>query len=179
MNFRPNPARPRRPEPNKSNVAGSGVAAGSEQEGQLSNVRIFNNLLHHNDLLGVDLHACCTATHPVDNVQILNNTMVSNGVGWGGGIYVENTQATGVVIRNNIVSGNLSFQIFLEPPAAPDILIDHNLIDGFIGDPGEVFGTDYQTGDPLFVNAVPNDFHLQTNSPAVDTGTAVPDVLTD
>ncbi len=160
--------------------SGSGIALGSEMGGNLSNIRIYNNLIYNNELLGIDVHACCIDSHPVKNVQVLNNTLFNNGIApWGGGIYVENTQATGVVIRNNIVSDNLGFQISLESPAPTDIIIDYNLIDGYIGDPGEVRGDNYQEGDPLFVSAADNDFHLQASSPAINHGMNDPLVTTD
>jgi len=35
------------------------------------------------------------------------------------------------------------------------------------------------TADPLFVNASAGDFHLQSNSPAIDAGISIPEVTTD
>ncbi|MCP4226927.1 MAG: hypothetical protein GY773_26595, partial [Actinomycetia bacterium] len=44
------------------------------------------------------------------------------------------------------------------------------MIDGFRGDSGEIYGTDYVTGDPLFVDAAGANFHPQAGSPAIDQG---------
>jgi len=35
------------------------------------------------------------------------------------------------------------------------------------------FGTNYITGNPLFVNANGGDFHIQKNSPAIDRGSSI------
>ncbi len=161
-------------------INGDGIAIGSEQGGRLDNIRIFNNIIYDNLWTGIDLHACCISQHPVHNVQIVNNTVVANGRDpWGGGIYIENDQAAGVTIRNNIVSDNLSFQILLEGNPPADAQIDYNLIHGFRNEAGETYGDHYQLGDPLFSDPAIHDYRLQTGSPAIDTGVAVQFVSTD
>ena len=66
-------------------------------------------------------------------IQILNNTFYNNGRGsWGGGIAVDNPYARNVVIRNNILSQNLLFQLEVEPDVSiQSLVVDHNLIHGF------------------------------------------------
>jgi hypothetical protein len=61
----------------------------------------------------------------------------------GGGIAVDNPQASGVVVRNDIVSGIASFQILVASGVpASNVSVDHNLIDGFRGtEKGETRGT--------------------------------------
>jgi hypothetical protein len=49
-------------------------------------------------------------------------------------------------------------------------VIDHNLIDGYIGGQGEAKGSDYVEGDPEFVNQANADFHLRNTSPAIEKG---------
>ena len=85
----------------------------------------------------------------------------------------ENMDTAGLVIRNNICSDNHSFQIAIEGPDPGSVTADHNLIDGFQGYPGEIYGTDYQEGDPLFVSTASDDLHLQSGSIAIDNGSAV------
>jgi hypothetical protein len=159
-------------------VDGDGIVLASEQGGLLKQVRVFNNLVHDNRWLGISLSDCCIAQRPLDDIQIVNNTLFRNGWDappdrWGGGLAHANDQATGVVVRNNIVAGNLSFQIALEGPAAAGVTVDHNLVDGFRGYPGEIRGTDYQEGDPGFANAAGLDFHLTEGSIAIDAGSAL------
>jgi hypothetical protein len=51
--------------------------------------------------------------------------------------------------------------------------VQNDLIDGYRDYAGEMRGSDYVEGDPLFVNASGADFHLQPSSPAVDKGSSV------
>ncbi len=153
-------------------ISANGFAVGSEMGGLLENIEVYNNIAYNNRWCGIHLHVCCIDNHPVRGVKVINNTFYNNGwEPWGGGILVENPQAEDVVIRNNICSQNLSFQIAVNP-AMPtgNLTVDHNLIDGYRGDEGEIYGSDYVEGDPMFVNAAGADFHLQGNSPAIDSG---------
>ncbi|HPO14200.1 MAG TPA: right-handed parallel beta-helix repeat-containing protein, partial [Candidatus Hydrogenedentes bacterium] len=156
-------------------VEGDGITLASEQGGLLENIRVYNNIAYHNAWTGLDVSQCCSDTHPLQNLYIVNNTFYNNGIGeWGGGIFLDNPQASGVVIRNNICSQNLSFQIaVVEDAPISNYVIDHNLIDGFRGEePGETRGTEYQEGSAGFVNVAASDFHLTGTSPAIDHGAA-------
>jgi hypothetical protein len=155
-------------------VANDGLAIASEQGGLLENVVLYNNVAYSNKSAGVYASACCTASHPVRDVWIVNNTLYNNGSSWGGGIMIDNPQAQGILIRNNIASQNLSFQIALDPAfAAQQATVDHNLIDGFRGYVGEIRGNEYVEGDPLFIDAPAGNLHLDALSPAIDRATAL------
>jgi hypothetical protein len=104
------------------------------------------------------------------NLQVVNNTFVNNGVEWGGGIYSENPDVEQVLLRNNIVSQNLTFQILLEGSPLTEFIVDHNLIDGYRGENGELYGDTYIEGDPLFLGPGAANFHLSTGSPAIGRG---------
>jgi hypothetical protein len=143
-------------------------------------VSVYNNVAYGNGFYGLGISDCCPgpASHPLRNILIVNNTFYNNGLGaWGGGIGVgDNPDVEGLVIRNNICSQNLSFQIAVDPSIPPEnYTVDHNLIDGFRGlvGEGEIYGDDYVEGDPLFVNAAGGSFHLREDSPAIDAGSAV------
>jgi hypothetical protein len=154
-------------------VDGDGLIAASEEGGLLSNVRFHDNVVWGNRWLGLGVSGCCVASHPISNLVVDHNTLVDNGWtagGWGGGIAVDNDQVTGLVIRNNVVSQNLSFQVALESGTAT---VDHNLIHGFRGYPGETLGTNAVVGDPLFVDRAGHDFRLAASSPARDVASAV------
>lgn len=157
-----------------------GFAVAAEAGGLLENVRIFNNIACDNGNAAITIAGWGepVPSHPIKAVSVINNTFYSNGNGsWGGGIVVENPDADSIVIRNNICSQNLQFQILIEN-TGQDLIVDHNLIDGFMSYPGEIFGSDSVVGDPLFVNPSNADFRLQASSPAIDQGSsnAAPDV---
>ncbi|MFN3309446.1 MAG: right-handed parallel beta-helix repeat-containing protein [Anaerolineales bacterium] len=161
-------------------VESNGFALASEMGGLLANVRLENNLAYHNHTYGIEVSACCSADHPMEGVVIINNTLYGNGVGWGGGIIQDNPQAQNVVIRNNLVSQNLTFQIAVVAGALVDsVVVDHNLIDGYRGYEDEVYGLDYLEGDAGFFNLTTLDFHLSPTSAAIDQGSPVDAPTTD
>jgi hypothetical protein len=47
------------------------------------------------------------------------------------------------------------------------------LIDGFRGEPGEIYGDHPVIGDPEFLNPAAAVFYLQSTSPAIDRGSSV------
>jgi len=154
------------------------IALASETGGLLENIRVYNNVAYHNRFIGLSISingpGGAQGQHPMKDIYVLNNTFYNNGwETWGGGIALDNADAQNVVIRNNIVSQNLYFQIAVDPSVPMQTLaVDHNLIDGYRGTEGEIYGSDYVEGNPLFVNASGANFHLQDNSPAIDAGSA-------
>jgi uncharacterized repeat protein (TIGR01451 family) len=154
---------------------GAGISLASEAGGRLEFVTVYNNLVYHNRGNGLEIGNWGEPgipVRPVENVSFVNNTVYDNGyTGWGGGFFNENPDASNIVVRNNLFSQNLSSQISNESTAV--LSVDHNLIDGYRGDPFEMRGTDYVEGNPQFVNASGADFHLQFSSPAIDTGSSV------
>jgi hypothetical protein len=157
----------------------NGIALASEKGGLLENVYVYNNIIYNNRYCGILLSSAGTGNtlgqHPLKNIWITNNTIYNNGwIGYGGGIKVDNPNAQKTIIRNNLVSQNLSFQIDVDSKVQlQNVTIDHNLIDGFRGYDGETYGSAYVTGDPLFVKPAAANFHLAPDSPAIDTGSAI------
>lgn len=148
-----------------------GFTVASEVGGLLENVTLYNNIAYNNGWVGFDISDCCIETHPMNNIRLINNTSVANGIDWGGGVVVQNPQVQNVLIRNNIASQNLSFQIAVASSLPPgSVQTDHNLIDGFRAGEDEVYGDDYIEGNPMFINSAGGDFHIQPGSPAVDRG---------
>jgi parallel beta-helix repeat protein len=145
----------------------------AEAGGLLENVTLYNNIGYNADLCGVSVSRNGDSpTRPMKDIYVINNTFYNNGASpWGGGIAVDNPDIQNVVIRNNIVSQNYSFQVEVEPDVSmSNLTVDHNLIHGFRNYGDEIKGSDAVEGDPLFVNAAGADFHLRENSPAIDAG---------
>jgi hypothetical protein len=153
-------------------VSGSdGFTVASEAGGLLQNIHIYNNIAYHNRYVGFSVSTNGVGG-PMDGITIINNTAYDNGwTDWGGGIAVDNPNAQTVVVRNNITSQNLYFQIVIGAGMPTQtVSVDHNLIDGYQGTEGEIYGDAYVEGDPLFVNPAAANFHLQEGSPAMDKG---------
>lgn len=149
--------------------SGRGIALAVENGGVLKNIQAFNNLIYRNAATGVDI-SWYSKGH-VDNILIAGNTIYNNGLvnDWGGGISVDYNSATNVTIRNNIVSKNNHYSIQVRDAAA---VVDHNLIDGYIGEQYETKGSYSIEGDPQFVNPANADFHLKSTSPAIGVGSS-------
>jgi parallel beta-helix repeat protein len=153
--------------------AGDGYTLASEMGGFLENIKVYNNIAYQNKWIGILLaNYGDVATHPMKNILVVNNTLFKNGHDWGGGIAIDPPDATNIIVRNNIVSKNLSFQISVNAELPSDqYSVDHNLVDGFRGNPeGEIYGTDYVEANPKFLKPAAGNFHLRMGSPAVDTG---------
>ncbi len=154
---------------------GNGIALASEMGGLLESVSVHDNLSYHNRYLGIHISTNGDSpTHPMRGISVINNTCAMNGwADWGGGIALDNPDARGVLIRNNICSANRYFQL-VSVPEVPNgaARIDHNLVDGFGGTEGEILGEDAVQGDPLFADPGRGDFHLRPGSRAVGAGIA-------
>ncbi|MBI5446684.1 MAG: right-handed parallel beta-helix repeat-containing protein, partial [Deltaproteobacteria bacterium] len=152
-----------------------GINLASEMGGLLERIRVTNNLCFGNSLRGLTVGDYGgVATHPMNDLQVVNNTFAGNGTsGWGGGIAVDSREARNVVVRNNVVIGHPSFGILvaLAIPAG-SVTVDHNLIDAYVGtvEEGETRGTDAVEADPRFVDASARDYHLSAGSSALDRG---------
>jgi len=155
-------------------IDGDGIALASEQGGLLEQIRVVNNFVWHNRYVGISISDCCISSHPMSDLQVVNNSVWGNGwADWGGGFGTANTQATGLVLRNNALAGNLSFEITFEGVGTGNATLDHNLIDGWHGYPEEACGSDCRIGDPLWVDPATGDLHLQLGSLAIDNGSSL------
>lgn len=137
-----------------------GFIMSSEQGGLTENIKVHNNIAYNNRGAGFAVPAYNVGL--MKNVEFINNTAFGNE----GGIRIMHTNIEGIVIRNNIVSQNGASQISILPGAAAQTTVDHNLFYGS----GNIVGSDPVVGNPLFVNPDEADFHLQSGSPAIDTG---------
>ncbi|MBC7804858.1 MAG: right-handed parallel beta-helix repeat-containing protein, partial [Akkermansiaceae bacterium] len=116
----------------------AGAVVSTESGGHLHDVWYVNNLIY--DCRGpgmiVSKWGDQKKTHRMENIYFLNNTVVNNGHGkdhptWGGGMLMENDQATNVVVVNNILSKNPDGQLRITgnlPPITYTAM--NNLLDG-------------------------------------------------
>ncbi|MCX7039469.1 MAG: right-handed parallel beta-helix repeat-containing protein [Spirochaetes bacterium] len=151
-----------------------GIMLASEMGGLLERIRIFNNVSWRNRYCGIVISQNGEKVpHPMRDIWIVNNTVHGNGTGeWGGGILADNPGLQSAVIRNNICSRNLTFEIAVGYSQDSAVTIDHNLSDGEHEDPSSRMGQFPVTGNPVFVAAVTGDFRLSPGSPAIDKGSA-------
>jgi len=114
-----------------------------------------NNLVANNQGCGIEINQY--------NARLLHNTIDTNGP-YG---IIGNYSAT-ITMTNNIVSGHTAYSMNTYHGAT--ITADHTLFWNNATNP--ILGANYVNSDPLFQNAAGNDYHLQTNSPAVNAGTS-------
>jgi hypothetical protein len=107
----------------------------------------------------------------VTNCDFVGNSATS---GSGGGMY--NNAYVSPAIHNNIIVGNTALAgggIWADGTCSPTI--DHN--DVWNNSPNDYSGCSAGphdiSHDPLFVNRAMGDYHLQSSSPCIDTGTDV------
>ena len=138
----------------------SGIILAAEVGDSLHNISVYNNIVY-NTSCGIGLSSY---DELVTNIKIINNICYNNR---NEGVFTGNVHVEGdCVIRNNICSQN-GKQIISRYPE--EWAIDHNLIDGSTS----VQGSNAVIGDPKFVNPSEADFHLQSDSPAIDNGSSV------
>lgn len=140
---------------------GSGIVLSTESGEPLENIRVYNNIVHHVRYYGIEITKWSrTGKNPMNNIRVTNNTVYKNRVG----IRNTNPDATNLLLRNNICSQN-GTQI----TAKAGNTVDHNLIDGRT----QIAGDNAITGNPKFVDPSEGDFHLRSDSPAIDKGSSV------
>ena len=187
----------------------AGVALAVEEGKSVEDIKIYNNLIFNNDGSGL-LFPRWGANSVRQNIKILNNVVYRNGYGapkdgqtyyWiTGGLYLYSVNLHGVLIKNNIFSGNRGFQIgyselyvkdgqtWQESAREKNLRIVGNLIDGAnqvespiksggdLPDRVDIYATNGDRpifGNPLFKNPAAQNFTLRRGSPAVRRGATV------
>ncbi len=155
-----------------------GLVACTESGGLLHDVTFVGNVVY--DCKGPGMMVAkwggADSTHRIRNVAYLNNTVVncsgpskSGGI-WAGGMLMENDQAEGVTVVNNVLSGNGYAQLRVANGLPPKgVVAKGNLIDG----PGENITEGNLVQKVRFVNAAAKDFRLAPGSPGIDAGLTV------
>lgn len=158
-----------------------GIALGAEQGGHIENIKVYNNIVYGSSSYGIVVTSWIGENEGTKrNVEIVNNTVYGCGWGdWGGGIRVETEKVENIIINNNIISQNDGWQLSVKSGARNHVSANNNLIDGFLNGYEEVHGNNHLEGNPRFVNSARGDFHLMSDSPAIDAGTLANAPVTD
>jgi hypothetical protein len=151
----------------ENNSIYAGISIGIKLSNQRGTI-IRNNVIHDNATYGVSLTGPGVSPPENFNVEIYNNTIVNNA---GTGVAIGYMSAA--KLRNNIVFGNAAGKQ-VSTFTSSNISSDYNLYSatGSTGT-GLIEGGNTQVlalATSLFVDPVNGDFHLLSNSPAVDTG---------
>ena len=157
--------------------ANTGIALGSERGGTLSNVHIYNNVIHHMLYCGIRFQDVAQDGLR-ENIYIYHNTIVGSYGHGGAGILVGTYNVRNIVLTNNLVNfgpDTTCGQIKAYKPSA--ITSANNLVYGPklpTSDSRLVEVTQGTiTADPRFVDRVYQNFHLRADSPARDRGSSV------
>lgn len=152
----------------------AGACVSTESGGFLRDVWFVSNLIYDCRGPGMILTKWGDPkrTHRMENIYFLNNTVVNNGHGrdhprWGGGMLMENDQATNVVVANNILSRNPDGQLRITMGLPPkSYTVRNNLLDGVT----EAIGKGNVVAPAGFVDAAKKDFRLIPTSRAINAG---------
>lgn len=131
----------------------SGIIIQTGSYTEISGITIRNNVLANNPNGGIRIRDVGVG---IDNLKIYNNTI------YGGdyGIEITPDDVTNVDVTNNIIT-NVGRDIY-DWSKSSSITVENNVFT-----------------DPMFVNASQNDFHLQSGSPAIDSGLSASGLVTD
>ncbi len=170
-----------------------GVELASEHAGKnTSYITLRNNFFYNNTQAGIAIGGYDKRRGSTENCVIVNNTLHNNFTqgDWGAELYIQ-FDTRNNIIKNNIISAN-AFKRYIDSWSAvmTNNVVDYNL---YFASGGGTAGTwiwkgvtyatfaAYQSGsgndanglvgtDPLLVNPVAGDLHLQSLSLAIDRG---------
>lgn len=172
---------------------GDGIRIAVVKNGHTEDIYIHDNLVYRNGRSGIMVAdwRVNKESEPatMTNVRIVNNTIVSNGLdlvtdsGWGaGGISLFSAEATGIVVRNNLIAVHPRFSIATDatvtygPSSDRNILaIDHNAAEAFESGAygyNQTVGDDAATGTAIFRDAAAADYRPAAGSSAINAGTS-------
>lgn len=149
----------------------SGIIISPGNKIEAKRIYVHRNIIVNNSANGIRL---CFQSH---DIEIYNNTIYGNGHSFphpddASAISIRDGMVRNVKIKNNIIeTARKGAYHILNRERSPDIIIERNLY--WHLDLPELFyanDKDPLYGDPLFIDAEGNDFHLQKSSPAVDAG---------
>lgn len=142
--------------------AGIIVSNGADAPGGIiiDHVSIRNNVIINNNGYGIYIQYGGRN----ENIDIYHNVIYHNN----GGVFINGKIADHIKIKNNILALNGQTNIYAAQ--VNDLIVSHNLywqpqlVGTGTNDDNPVFG------NPQFVDTEKGDFHLQSDSPAIDAG---------
>jgi hypothetical protein len=154
-----------------------GISIGSERDGEVRYLNIYNNIIYHVSFAGIRFQQAGEDGLRRD-VHIFNNTIVESYSHGGAGILVETYSVQNIVLINNLINFGPDTTCGQIKAYVPDEIVSiTNLVYGpkkQTQDPNLVEITDGTIeAAPKFVDRETQDFHLQRDSPAVDGGSDV------
>ena len=166
---------------------GVGGGSGINMDG-VENSLIENNLLYNNHASGISLYKIDGAFGSTGNVVVNNTIYEASGARWA--INIQNGSTGNTVLNNILLNDIASFPgaISVSPDSLSGLTSDYNaVIDRFSTDNGDTrmslaqwrttTGQDTHSmivtpASVMFANLAANDYHLQSSSPAKNTGTS-------
>jgi len=155
------------------NMPNKGISLGTFWGRGFSGSLIANNVIYGNGSDGIYI-GTDSLDRPIEHTAVLNNTVHGNGgsgliVGSGGGGITDITVINNLFIGNDTGIGGWGSTLGV---------ITNNDVFGntanYSGPFPDMTGSDGNiSADPLFTDSDAGDFHLQTGSPAVDSGAEV------
>ncbi len=140
---------------------------------------IINNIIVDNNVLWAD-HGIGggLSIWQSKNINLINNTITGNNASKGSGVYLQSAPDGSIDIFNNVIWGNSSIWSYFGfghggniYTLGPTINVYNNnfSLTQVEGDPFTKEGCNFDV-DPLFVDSVNGNYHLQQNSPLKNVG---------
>jgi hypothetical protein len=173
-----------------------GIELASEHKDRATSyITARNNLIYHCHTAGVSIGGYAPERGHTDHSTVVNNTLYDNDTsGTGSGEFQMQWNMAGNIFANNIVYAGprclISTNKSQLDKSQPSVTIDHNLYycasgaqaSTWAGSSATVTGFDKYVEssgndrhsrflDPHFVDASAHNFHLRSDSPAIDAGT--------
>ena len=154
-----------------NNIYGVGISLASEEGGSLDNVTVSKNTVANCQDRAMVIHWTNKPNYLIKNIYVQHNTFYNNAEGLDVGVHALGSN---INISNNIFSQNLVYQMQNSSSDLnlSELKVRNNLIDG-VNPSWAISGTNAVIGVPEFIDAPQNDFHLNSNSPAIDYGTVL------
>jgi len=144
----------------------SGIIVGAGADGgpaHIDSVIVRYNVVFNNPMHGILIGGWSE----VKNIQIHHNTIYGNG---DNGIQILQPYVKNIIIKNNIISLKNGARHIDNAPNAPGVVAVRNLYHAAVMALNNVQDHKPLNGDPLFIDASRNDFHLRKSSMAIDAG---------